>query len=278
MSTRLATGRFVGTLRSSRSVQGLTLAETAYAPGLAVPSHVHDSATLALVIEGAMTEQRGRTGKLLEQGGLLFHPPHEPHGHVFHASGARCFIVQFGEPWTDRLRSLGESEPRTPFGLHASRVNFLAQALYREFLEDDAASCIAVEGLALAILGELSRTRATTERGRPPTWLRQAEELLRARSADTPSMAGIAVEVGVHPTHLARSFRRYHGRSMGEYLRGLRAERARRELVTTSKSIALIAAEAGFADQAHFTRVFKRLTGHTPRQYRLSHPAERHPD
>ena len=47
------------------------------------------------------------------------------------------------------------------------------------------------------------------------------------------------------------------------------AERlARHQLSERHRPLSQIAAEAGFADQSHFTRTFKRFTGLTPRQYR----------
>jgi AraC family transcriptional regulator len=55
---------------------------------------------------------------------------------------------------------------------------------------------------------------------------------------------------------------------MTDYVRRLRVEHARRELMTTSRSLADIAHSAGFADQAHLSRVFRQLTGVTPGAFR----------
>ncbi len=70
--------------------------------------------------------------------------------------------------------------------------------------------------------------------------------------------------------HFARTFRAAHGVSVGAYVHRLRAEYAARELARTSTPIAAIASAAGFADQAHLTRVFRRLTGATPARFRAS--------
>ena len=72
----------------------------------------------------------------------------------------------------------------------------------------------------------------------------------------------------MHPSHLARSFQRAQGLSAGEYQRGLRIALARKALTDKQRSIADVAAMAGFHDQSHFARVFRRLTGETPRDYR----------
>jgi AraC family transcriptional regulator len=77
----------------------------------------------------------------------------------------------------------------------------------------------------------------------------------------------------VHPTHLARTFRRFHGRSMGDYVTGLRVQHVCRALAQTETALAKIAADAGFVDQSHLTRVFRDALGTTPAKYRRAHRA-----
>jgi AraC family transcriptional regulator len=57
---------------------------------------------------------------------------------------------------------------------------------------------------------------------------------------------------------------------VGEYIRGLRIEYACHEIERGELPLALIALEAGFANQGHFSSTFKRLTGFTPASYRNS--------
>jgi AraC family transcriptional regulator len=81
-------------------------------------------------------------------------------------------------------------------------------------------------------------------------------------------LADLAREVAVHPAHLARAFRQQFGTSVGGYVRRLRLDRAAAELERSDKALAAIALAAGFADQSHFTRSFRRHTGFTPGAYR----------
>jgi len=67
---------------------------------------------------------------------------------------------------------------------------------------------------------------------------------------------------------MIRSFRKATGLPPHAYLRQLRVERAR-ELLFRRMPLAEVALAAGFADQAHFTRTFKQITGTTPGRYRL---------
>ena len=68
--------------------------------------------------------------------------------------------------------------------------------------------------------------------------------------------------------HLTRTFRIHYGVTVGAYLRNLRLEQAARALADSMSTIADIAAQAGFYDQSHFTRTFKRKFGLTPQEYR----------
>jgi AraC family transcriptional regulator len=143
----------------------------------------------------------------------------------------------------------------------------LTLRLYREFRRNDEVSPLIVEGLVLEILGEACRTASANEPGTPP-WLRKARDILRDRYREPPRPAELADDVGVHPLHLARVFRRKYGCTLGEYVRRLRVECACRELARPGRSLVEVALEAGFCDQSQFCRVFKQHVGLTPSQFR----------
>jgi len=109
----------------------------------------------------------------------------------------------------------------------------------------------------------------TSARGVPP-WLEHARRRLHEQSGAGLRMRVIAREVGVHPVHLSRSFRQHFGTTMRCYLRDLRVRSASEEIRRTGHSLSRIALAAGFADHAHFTRVFKQVNGLTPSQFRWS--------
>ena len=270
MTAVVQDGHFTGAVKRSRLVAGITLAETAYAGGLEVAAHAHPTLLFCSMLSGAMTELRGPKGILLPTGTLLVHPDHEPHAHRFHEDGARMFIMQLGTGWAERMASFGVTRPTVPSDLHRSRANAIVGDIYSEFRTGDQASGLSIEGFALALLGELTRAQVTAERSGTPPWLERATELLHSSAGESVDMAAIAHEVGVHPVHLARSFRERFGATMGDYLRRLRVERARTQLLSTNTPLTQIALDAGFADQAHFTRVFKKLVGVTPGAYRAA--------
>jgi AraC family transcriptional regulator len=268
LSDQIEDGTFVGALRARRQLAGLTLAETSYRPGLQVPSHAHSSALVTLVLEGGLTEERGHRRTRAEQGSLIYHPRAEPHGHRFSDLGGRCFVLQFAPPWLERMRSFGLAEPGSPVDLRGSRANWLAGQVYREFRSPDTAAQLGIEGFALAMLGEIARAGERSERGAKPPWLVRAVDLLHSRLTEELSLAEIATTVGVHPAHLSRTFRQHYGQTMSEYVRRQRVELAQRLLAATHRPLSEVALATGFADQAHFSRVFKQATGMTPGGYR----------
>ncbi|MEP7065601.1 MAG: AraC family transcriptional regulator [Gemmatimonadota bacterium] len=98
-------------------------------------------------------------------------------------------------------------------------------------------------------------------------WLKRVEEALEAAITDPPPVDTLAAIAGVHPTHLLRTFRKYHGSTIANFVRARRLHKARTQLATTDHPLSMIALETGFADQAHFTRVFKHAFGDTPGRY-----------
>lgn len=88
------------------------------------------------------------------------------------------------------------------------------------------------------------------------------------------SNAELAKAAGTSSRSLERAFVREYGLSPQQYLRRLRIQTACRLLVGTRAPLARISSKCGFADQSHFTRDFRRLTGMTPRAYRLIYTSE----
>ncbi len=136
--------------------------------------------------------------------------------------------------------------------------------MYYKFREMDDDS---LRKLEQALLEGSSSTNST----RPfPEWLERVRSIIEQRFAEPYKLSEIAAEAGVHPVHLAREFRKHYGTSVGEYLRRVRIEYACRELMGSNVAVTNIAFAAGFADQSHFSRTFKRLCGTTPGRYRAS--------
>lgn len=106
---------------------------------------------------------------------------------------------------------------------------------------------------------------------RVPLWLARVQERLHASLESPVTLAELARQAGVHRARLSRAFRAHFGCSVGDYHRQVRIAWAADEIARNTMTLAEISVRAGFADQSHFCRVFRRLTGLTPRQYRDAH-------
>ncbi|MEM7586366.1 MAG: AraC family transcriptional regulator [Acidobacteriota bacterium] len=104
--------------------------------------------------------------------------------------------------------------------------------------------------------------------GSVPPWLRHADRMLREQFDRPLTVRAIAAEVGVHPVHLSRVFRRIHRASIGDTLRSIRVRYACARLHDPRVELADLALSAGFCDQSQLTRAFKRVVGTTPGRYR----------
>jgi AraC family transcriptional regulator len=260
-------GAFFGRTHRSRIVAGIRLTESVYRPGVVLAAHAHVASYFDVVLDGFCSEVVDGQSRERGRWSLAFHPAGELHSNRWHADAARTFQIEVASPVLDRLCACSPNLDRpTHFGTGPSR--WLIQRLYEEFCSNDQVSDLAVEGLTLELLAEGSRWAACRTGRTPPPWLRQVCDLLHERFRHRVTLAEIAEAVGVHPAHLARAFRRVYRCTIGDYVRNLRIEHACHYLRTSESSLATIALAAGFADQSHFSKAFKRRTGMTPAEFR----------
>jgi AraC-type DNA-binding domain-containing proteins len=85
---------------------------------------------------------------------------------------------------------------------------------------------------------------------------------------DAISLENVADAVNMHPSYFSSKFKKATGSSFKEYLNMVRIEEGKRLLTNTNFSIIDIALATGFEDQSYFTKVFKKYTGLTPKQFR----------
>jgi AraC family transcriptional regulator len=267
MSIALIKRELYGSSLRRQNVSTFSLSERRYAPNFETPSHTHERALLCFVLDGSYTEISGGRRQDCRPSTFLYHPAGYPHAEHFHANGGRSLIVEIapseGSPLADTLARTDD-----PLTYRAGSLPFLAARLHSEFERFDAFSALIVEGLICEIVGEVARQQRFSLDKRAPYWLRSVVDLLHAQYSERLSLEKIASDVDIHPVHLAQSFRKHYQTTVGGYVRRLRLESCRRELSDTARSLSDIASANGFCDQSHFTRLFKREYGTTPKAFR----------
>jgi len=242
--------------------RGLRVVERWHVPGVRVPWHVNDRAALTCVLQGGFEESL-RSGSLdCAAPAVLFKPPGEWHSNCAGSEGARSLAIEL--PDGPRATTAVPAVRR----VSSVQADALVSLLVAELHLRDACAGLAIEGLVLELLAVVGRTTVGAPVTSRPLWLDNALEELRARFRQPLPILDVAATVGVTPSHFARVLLRHEGFTPSEYLRRMRIEYAKIQLLRTDRPLAAIAVDSGFADQSHFTRAFARVAGTTPGRFR----------
>jgi AraC family transcriptional regulator len=252
----------------SMNIDGLLVVDAFLAPYTVIPWHAHENPGLGVLLDGEMEIDIVGITRTCTASTFGTEPRWEEHVNRVGPSGARVVSIEVA---ADRLGGLGPCVPllERVHGFRDGVIAGAARRIVRELTQPDSASRLAVHSLVLEVLVRAARADSSRGRSRqPPVWLSQAEELLRTHFLDSLDLDAIGGRIGVTALRLARRFREHYGVSPATYVRQLRIEWAADQLAAGSGSISEIALAAGFADQSHFTREFKRQAGLPPGRYR----------
>lgn len=243
----------------------------------AYPMHVHDVWTLLIVDDGAVRYELDRHEHGTPNDTVSLLPPYVPHdGAPVTDEGFRKRVLYLdldSSTLDESLIGAAVDEPDLRDPLLRQRVGQLHAALARPGDELEAESRLALVGERLR--GHLRRTPTPTHSpSQSPaghTVAHRLRELLDERVPDGVTLEEAAGTVHAHPAHLVRAFGAAFGIAPHQYLMSRRVERARRLLLDGMRP-GEVAAVAGFYDQAHLTRHFRRWVGVTPGRYRSGRP------
>lgn len=104
-----------------------------------------------------------------------------------------------------------------------------------------------------------------------PCWLKEARFIIDENPASSLNISEIAKKVGIHRGHLSRTFNRFIGCTIREYIILKKLEAAHNFLKEPALTISAAANEAGFFDQSHFNRLFKKYINMNPISYKLKY-------
>jgi AraC family transcriptional regulator len=267
MFKKLGPGCSNGKVLKSLDTSGFIMTEVAYSAKSGLSEHSHENAHFCFVLQGTYTEYHYKQEVECKPFTLTFRPPGEIHQDRFHNQEVRVFTIEIPPRWTERLQQDSVYLSRS-INFRGGSITRLSERIVREFHRMDTAAKLIIEGLTLEVIAETARHSAQNIEKTIPYWLKQAKALVHARFTEKLTLDQIASEAGVHPIHLASVFRKQYQCTVGEYVRALRIEYACREIAKGKTPLAIIALEAGFANQGHFSTTFKRQTGLTPSAYR----------
>ena len=266
MST-LAAGQYFGNILRDQATSAVVLSELRHSEPKRLPAHSHELSFLCLLLEGDYVEEFGRRRLEYRPFTVAFHPPGFHHRDEIGPSGGRFFCVQARPALLSMMSEESRALDSTP-DLRGGDVLWLTLRLHRE--HSSATSSLAVESLALEAFAAALHLRTIVE-SCAPFWLRRVVARLHDEFTCPLTLDELARDAGVHPVHLARTFRRFCGQTPGDYQRRLRLQFVCVQLGKPACDLAALSAEAGFTDQSHLTRAFKQRLGLTPGAFRRSY-------
>ena len=252
-------------IRSASDGHGIVCREVFYPPGTRIDAHAHEFPFFALAMAGCFTESVGSKTFVYGPRGVVYHGAGEEHAVAVGSDHVRCFTIEIHPDIIEKRYGM-----RLPASMIHAENSPLASVLttaYREFRHPDSASWLAIQGQLMQLLVAVARMSVDRDQ---PAWLQRVNELLRERFRTRLTLDEISAEVGVPAERVSSVFRNRFRRSLADEQRRLRVEFACRLLAEGSLTLSEIALQAGFADQPHFSRAFKNVTGMTPAQYRAT--------
>ncbi|MDD2058016.1 AraC family transcriptional regulator [Pseudomonas sp. GD03860] len=230
--------------------------------------HSHQSFSIGAITAGRSTYVSGQSHRQVSSGTVVMMNPGVVH---------TCNPIH-GEPWSylmlyvdlSWLQALGFQ----PFEAIRSDSPIVYRALCQlfEVLLDDQGSTPGKDAALRIFFGELIQRFGSSPagRGQGNPRLLAAAAFIREHCTQPLRLEDIGAAAGLSTSYLIRAFKQQFGLTPHAYLLDQRVQYARAQL-RRGRLIAEVALEAGFADQAHLQRAFKRLLAATPGHYRSAH-------
>jgi len=210
--------------------------------------------------------------RVVEPGAIWFSPAGDWYPHDVRAPYSFALVTITPQ----KLDSLLGGEPariQRHFGTVRPQIEHLVRTFVAEARSGGPSGPAFVDALSAALAAQIVETFGVCTppaiRGAaalPPARLRRVLQAMEANLESALPVETLAREAGLSAAHFARVFKRVTGRSPHQYLIAMRLERARMALLGGRPDLGEVAFRFGFADQAHFTRLYRRRYGITPGQ------------
>lgn len=249
----------------------------AFFTGHAFDAHAHDTYAFGVTLSGVQCfDYRGARRDSLGGQAIVLHPDEFHNGRAGIETGFHYRMIYLAPHLIARaldgraahlpfIRAAVSSDPRLVAALSDALQDF-DQPL-SELAQDHVVSALAEALLAADESGQLKKGARGRKRQIDIVAIERTRAYLDAAADSLPGSAELERVSGLDRFTLARQFGRRTGTSPHRYLVMRRLERARDALLAGA-GIADAAIAAGFADQAHFTRQFRRAVGMTPGRWR----------
>jgi AraC-like DNA-binding protein len=232
--------------------------------------HFHETVAIGTIVSGACIHSTESREHRLEAGDLVIVNPGEVHDCTQIGEQPLSYRMLYLDPALIAAHQGGDGHAGfRPFVTTVTGRLFANFGALHAMLFDPEEDVLAKESALHAFLGLLDATlaRGASDHRPPPRQkLAIAADFIHERFREPLKLGDVGAASGLSVPHLIRAFGRHFGMSPHQYLTHRRIQFAKDQL-RAGRPIADIAAEAGFADQAHLQRAFKAQVAATPGQF-----------
>jgi AraC family transcriptional regulator len=258
----LQKGNYLGRVNYYKDVNGIIASVTSY-PDIpfAESLHYHETFHLSLILQGGNLERR-KTRNIERFPGMITYCDA---GEAHQSSGVLAGSYHVNLEITDQFIKTHDLHIDASVLEKGNSADdrFLMLKIYKELLLDDQDSLLGIESALLHLLQfELKNDSRTGT----PDWVFKIKEALHDGWNENLTLCDLAVIANLHPANLSGYFPKYFGCTIGEFRRKVKIEKALELLKFQDVPLTEIAYDCGFADQSHFTRTCKQLTGWNPKK------------
>jgi AraC-like DNA-binding protein len=239
--------------------------------------HTHDTFSLGAIVGGTSTYLNGATKERIGRGALVIIDPEQVHACNPYGPQAWAYrMVYVDVPWLGRLQHALGRDPNTDFHGFSQKLTdqrdlFAHFGRFYRTLMSPGIDVLGKESAAVEFFTQLHRTLGAaamhTRHAADNAKLARAADYIAAHCRGVVTLDEICAAADLSPSYLIRAFNARYGMTPHAYLIDRCVQYGRAEL-RRGRPIADVALDAGFADQAHFQRAFRRIAAATPGQYR----------
>lgn len=258
----LSEGKYTGQIAKSQNVDGSIVSTTHYfAEEGNYDWHYHENSHISFVFQGEESEGSRQSNKK-GANGISFYYAGEKHRWVSRTALSKSANIEIGSEFFKKY-SLTETDIDEAIR-NSLDTKFLMLKIQQELLLNDIDSFAAIQTLLLELF---CYSKKVSDRS-VPNWVLILSDLLNDNWNEQITLKELAQFADVHPITISKYFRRYFNSTLGEYRRKLKIDKSLALIKQQDLPLTDIAFMCGFADQSHFTRNFKQITGFLPNEFR----------
>lgn len=258
----LKRGEYTGDVIRRLNIDGNIITNTHYSTQKNNPDwHSHENFHICFVFHGGKAETNKSSTYTKKEGSIFSYHSGEKHRWISYMPVSKSANIEIGSDFLSRY-SLSENSIKENLYKNVEAKAIILK-MQSEMMLNSIHSTTAIHSLLLELISDSNES----QKKHIPHWTIVLNELLHDNWSERMTLIEMSKAIGVHPVTISKFFRKYFACTLGEYQRKLRIEQSIQLIKNSNMSLSEIAFYCGFADQSHFIRNFKKMTGFLPKHF-----------